>query len=415
MVDNTWDSVPLASVYNITLLHSRALVYGVRVLADLPPSLLHNCSAQIQGSVLISDINQFDMLLDKHGIVCLSSENVFAMDIHDSLLSPLLHLFKPLPSPLSASSDQVPLAANDTCTRYILPGAYWGLNNQMYSIVKGLALAKHMNACVVEPSFLIDYGEQGNNWDIYRLSVMFDSAAFRLKTHSLFGRQVLSTLPPSLIPACLMMLSIDDTHIIPKGTNGLGPFSALLERHSVLCPSAYNSLTGHTADVYGLGGVFQPSQEYAQILQYALEQLALRNATSYAAVHARTEPDWSFFCAKNPNLPHECYTSDANMLQYLQKHPPPSNTLFIASGYQSVAHFPLLCSYYACVFHSDLFNASYGGYFRKLTTGAWIDFLLCLHASAFYGNSFSTFSIQLMYRRKAENHPNPVNYYNVLV
>ena len=94
-----------------------------------------------------------------------------------------------------------------------------------------------------------------------------------------------------------------------------------------------------------------------------------------------------------------CFVDDQHLVEYLRnKAMLPHKSLLLVASEAPLDSFPQLCESYVCIHKDKIWSAAQStirhanGTFVK----AYVDFLLASNAQTFYGNRFSSFSVEMV-------------------
>eukprot|EP00887_Chlorella_sp_A99_P005992 scaffold27.g5992.t1 len=324
------------------------------------------------------------------------------------------------------------LAGSGGCSAYLVVGAFWGLNNQRYSILRGAYAAHQLGCCLVAPPLYVDYGQRDLNWTLRPFDYFFDWGAFAAGAAAL-GFRAVRALPPALVPNCTAQLQYDKLVVEDVSLGLLRNWQA---RTGVACLAALNTIMGlkgagekHASE----GGLAQsyrllqpylhllrPSRYFQSLLDAAVARLrASYGASGFVAVQGRIEKDWALSCrdyfrAEMKAEMVQCYVDDPTLTRVLQSNfsVPAQTHVFVMSGMPKV-RFAAMCRAFSCVTKDDLLDASdpaIRDLLNHTTTAAYLDFLIASRASAVYGNVISSFGRALV--GQAGLSGVPAHYYN---
>ena len=108
-----------------------------------------------------------------------------------------------------------------------------------------------------------------------------------------------------------------------------------------------------------------------------------------------------------------CYVDDHLLLDFLQHQAAvPNGALVLIVSEKHSDRFPMVCGVYQCLHKSHVWSPSDSllKHADSTLVLAYLDFLLAGKANAFYGNMFSSFSIELV--AEFQDHSRKSSYYN---
>lgn len=238
------------------------------------------------------------------------------------------------------------------------------------------------------------------------------------------GFDVVTQLPPDLMPACLSQLQhswATEWSVRPRPDGTIETFGPSAEGN---CPSVGNLTAAMLtwADAYGVVCVtakcsfymqkpgptdiklnaYRPALKLSPVFEREVDmilgEVAVRyNTTRYVAVHARVEGDWKAECPAAEqawavgNTGYTCYIDEAGIAAFMKPRVPAGSLVFIASG-APLESFKVLCSLYRCWNRQLVRPVAGPGVLQKSTSHAFTDLQLAMHGAAFFGNFYSTFS-----------------------
>ena len=108
-----------------------------------------------------------------------------------------------------------------------------------------------------------------------------------------------------------------------------------------------------------------------------------------------------------------CYVTDEHLNKYLQDIAGLSKgTVILITSQEPLDMFPMVCEAYKCIHKSEFWTPEQSNIRHANTTlvQAYMDYLLAERATAFYGNVFSSFSVDLVAAFQDRNRP--ADYFN---
>ena len=186
-----------------------------------------------------------------------------------------------------------------------------------------------------------------------------------------------------------------------------------------LCSVRDRSLTRPLQQLY----LLQPSMRFAKINQAMvarLHQLQLQSdtntASGFTAVHVRIEDDFRQACDtlwSKDDHPTHCWVDEASISAELKRQGLNAGSwLFVASG-APLSAMSTLCADFRCITKEELWpqhQRSKAGIDIARETLAFVDFNFALQAERFFGNAWSTFSVELLDVHRSRG--NQANFYN---
>ncbi|KAI8462787.1 MAG: hypothetical protein J3K34DRAFT_167785 [Monoraphidium minutum] len=301
------------------------------------------------------------------------------------------------------------------CTRYLSVGLYWGLNNQLLTLVRSMAAARYLGACFVLPSVYIDWKSPYNNSNIQPLGLLFDIDIFVNRSAKL-GVVVVPYLPAEYEPLCLAQLQHDlsnrDLELAAEVN-----LRHRLAQYGVVCLAAHTALVGLSR--LGPNGdpfwaALSPAKAFKDIVDNAIHALRTQGVESFVVLQGRIEMDWKQHCKGVNRQRHGrvCYVTPDRMEEYLVEQRLPSSTWVLIASSNGKSHFEAVCNKRPCFSKTDVidFTKLDPVFSSYITTGAFIDWLLASKAHKVFGNQFSTWYWGVMaYRRVALKLHDPIH------
>jgi hypothetical protein len=325
------------------------------------------------------------------------------------------------PASTSTSTYVDHMAAQD-CSRYLVVNLYWGLTNQIMSLLRGMVAARKLNACLLAPDWYLEFMDPGMMWTLVDFT-FFLNWQVTVNAARQQGIHIVNVLPSNLTAACSSQLGHGNlgAEFITAGL-----LDNWLSAYGVACLSSYNTLVGLQQvspehEAMPLIHSLDPSLQYKQLAQSAIETIKHRLAVaSFISVQGRVEGDWRHACkhgfhGEKKLFQKRCFIEDGMMRDFLQhgQNLLPATVVYIASG-ASKDHFPKLCATYHCLTKDDVFDDTvvlqHKQVFQHTTSSAFLDMMIAAQGDAFYGNIYSSFAraLQTIFQKAGKK----VVYYN---
>ena len=169
--------------------------------------------------------------------------------------------------------------------------------------------------------------------------------------------------------------------------------------------------------------LLQPSLRFKKVnevmtarLHQLQQQSDTKAATDFAAVHVRIEDDFRQACDslwRKDDHPTKCWVEEAGISAELKRQGLGAGSwLFVASG-APLSAMPTLCADFRCITKEELWpqhQRANAGIEIARESMAFIDFNFALQAKRFFGNAWSTFSVELLDRHRSRG--NGAHFYN---
>lgn len=216
---------------------------------------------------------------------------------------------------------------------------------------------------------------------------------------------VVDNLRVGLVPSCLAQLQHHLANTCPSSNTKL----LWARSQNVVCLTSqcsfYQAESG-PVQVQEMRGALYPSDMFKVAVSLALKKLKqMHNTTGYISVHVRTESDFQRACQKWPIRDGKiCWASESDIAKYLMTKVKAGSLIFVASGTKS-SNLTTLCHHFTCITRAMLIADSDLGRFIsiKRTSIAFLDWLLAVEGTKFFGNSYSSFSHELMAEFRGRN------------
>mmetsp|Transcript_28531 Transcript_28531/g.84485 ORF Transcript_28531/g.84485 Transcript_28531/m.84485 type:complete len:373 (-) Transcript_28531:1314-2432(-) len=300
--------------------------------------------------------------------------------------------------------SSAPLKHSNNCDRFVMGGAYWGLNNQMASIMRSVVTASKLDACVVLPAVLVDYDNPFFSWDVILFREMFNLSHFVQHCMRKNVRVIpFSRVPTELQLSCIAQLQHDKQNSDASSLS-LSDLKQHLKRLGILCFSSFATISLQTAqdhDIVSWWDALQPSARFRQAADRIFSEIRRRHGPNITTLHARTEADFEHACSvgfhgEKQLFQKQCLLSDDGIANFLLQNMSitKGSSLYVSSG-NPRASFPSLCGTFNCLFKDDFDLEKYAGFLvtpKKVTFHGYLDYLVASKGQMFIGNVYSSFS-----------------------
>lgn len=334
---------------------------------------------------------------------------------------------------------------------YLLPAVYSGFTNQRLSFYVSALYSVLYNVTLVLPEWVFDYNY------IHEAQLRPFSYFYSINTEKLAALEDINklryveSLPSHLWSSCFAQLQTMSTEL------NYQPHLELLQQyssnHGVICLHADGTFYGLSNVVQNFTGIFHfvnypmlpimqsirsivdVSPMYSEITQFILSRMKERYGhADFLSVHVRTEPDFVHACKywdkrhwqdEEPNMLRACLQDDSVIYSYLTSpriNIPLNNSILLIMNYDSedfnFSNMSILCNHrcdgpevekncnvFHCIRKEMLVSPvellqRFPDLVNTPSSLAMIDDQLAQHGILFFGNLYSSLSVEIYYERK---------------